>query len=218
MPESLSAKKIISLHDGSNAEILSGPEVKQLLDIDTKRRLLETYMLEESRNSLYGVLGKPTISTIAEENMQFDIERLDKIIETNNLFILKVDGKIAGMIGFIEIGKLPEDGRPVYMGTRLIVLPEFRGQKLGIQLMDYAHISFRDRFPDTPLLSVTRNNFIKNKRREDKSYEEIGEAASMVISGQQEYLEAHKAELDRRRDEEGWTAFLSDPKKFKQPK
>lgn len=211
MTERPQNKRGIQLPNGSTAEIISGPEVAQYLDAETKKRLLEIYRIEESRNVLGGVLKKPTVESVSEEDLDWDVEGMDRMIENGTLFLLKVDGKVAGMTGFTEIGKMPDDSRPVHMGTRLIVLPEFRGQKLYMQLLPFAFQNFRKAHPDSPILAVTRNNKMKELMGRG-GWNEIGEAASMEISGQMEYYTAHKAEFDRRKDEEGWTAFLFDPK------
>ena len=211
MTEKISQNKIIELKDGRQAEILSSSEAKNLLSEEVKKQLIQTYIAEESRNKVSGVLGEATHEATNKE-IERDMARIDKMLEDGHFFVLTVDGKAAGMIGFETYNKLESDGRDVFMGTMLLVLPEFRKQGLAKRLSDYAYADFQAKHPDAPMMSYTRNKMVKEAHRK-MDWEEVGEAGALILEGHQDAVDADPKRWRKRKEKLGWTAFFYDPKK-----
>lgn len=99
------------------------------------------------------------------QESQETFEGLMKNIAEGNAFVLFVNGEPSATASLQKYRFQLKDGREVYEVAKAVTFPEFEGKKLGGRIMKVAFDTIREKYPDAPVMLITKNEKIKRKYR-----------------------------------------------------
>lgn len=152
------------------------------------------------------------------KSMQAEVDYVRSIRDDNRLTVAMVGGEVAGMLGYKLAGSMPSDEnspgqerRSVYELCRASVLPKHEGRGVYKKLKSDVFDLVRRQFPDSPILSNTKDPVVKKKNL-DLGYKEIPLELLFRIQGVSEREIPELAEKVRAWDKDSeWQTFLFDP-------
>ena len=144
---------------------------------------------------------------------------LKENIAAGNTFLVTVNGKPASMASIHKYLMKMQDGRDVYEVEKEVTLPRFEGHKLAKQVSRAAFEEIRQRYPDAPVMAITKNEKIKTKYRklgwEELDIRQVTARFNRVeVARQHGYTDEQLRQFDEGWDREGYRLFLFDPKKM----
>lgn len=150
------------------------------------------------------------------QESQETFEGFMKNIAEGNTFVLLVNGEPAATASLQEYRFQLKDGRKVYEVAKAVTLPEFEGKKLGGRIMKVAFDAIREKYPDAPVMLITKNEKMKRKYRKLGWKElDIRELNSTFNRLEQQRAQGitddERAKRDAGWDYFGYRLFLFDP-------
>lgn len=175
----------------SNIEIISGPQILERLSKEQIRQfsdILSQHNFDtppipaqkirmRARETIDAAIGghlgehfKAALNHLhpARTRNQESQETFDGFMQNiaeGNAFVLLVNGEPAATASLQKYRFQLKDGREVYEVAKAVTFPEFEGRKLGGRIMKVAFDSIREKYPDAPVMLITKNEKMKRKYR-----------------------------------------------------
>ena len=140
------------------------------------------------------------------DEVKWTLQDAQKIVDTGNIAIAKVNGKIVSLAACKE-GELP-NGASFYEMTKLVTLPEFRKKGLNGVLCKQVLTEMQERHPDGVKMSCTKAP-AEIHRCKELGWQEIDMDRYLLL--QRLAGKEWTPEMIERSEGQGWRAFLNDP-------
>lgn len=226
----------------SNIEIISGPQILERLSKEQIRRFsdilsqhnfdappipaqkIRMRVRETLDTSIGSHLGKHFQTALdhlhpaktRNQESQETFEELIKNIAEGNAFILLINGEPAATASLQKYRFKLKDGRELYEVAKAVTFPEFEGKKLGGRIMKVAFDAIREKYPDAPVMLITKNEKMKRKYRKlgwkELDIRELNATFNRLEQQRaQGMTDDERVKRDAGWDRYGYRLFLFDP-------
>jgi len=137
------------------------------------------------------------------------VSRIKEVVEGNNIAVARIDGEVAGIAGFEEVGPDPVRGRIVCEIVNVSVLPRFRGKGVASQLMTEIIGKIKEDYPDYAILFVTADEGLKSSCHR-RGFEDVGAKRCFQIWDHQVDVQKHNKEIQDYERQQA-TGYLLEP-------
>lgn len=97
-----------------------------------------------------------------KENFEGDLSGIKKLMDQHQLFVLKVDGRAASILGYRKAKASMPDGRDIYEIKKASTLKDYTGKGYYRRLANDVLGKIREKFTDAVIVRGTKSSTVKN--------------------------------------------------------